>query len=278
MPLPQRDGIRDFDGIVATHRSKARNLLQTVRPHIATAYCQYIDRRGNGKLLDPVKFDNNDVIEELKRNFRSLDRGESYDVMRDAILGTARFSICPYCNVSRAVSLDHVLPREFYPEFSVLAQNLVPACTGCNRKKASACYKSTGNNLMHPYYDLIPTDPILFVEVTVNSQGVTWNYYLKQGKSIKDDQFEVINNLFDHLNLAGLYSEVSTDELLGRLGEIHHVYNTGGLQEVEGHLRNQANSSSLHLGENHWKTALLRALGNSTPFCDKGFMQMKYPH
>ena len=277
LPLPQRKGLTDFDGIVATRRGKARNLLQTVRPHIATAYYCYIKWHGNGIFLDPINIDENDVGEELKENFRSLDRERSHEAIRHEILRSTRSGVCSYCSVSPAVSLDHVLPRKIYPEFSVLAQNLVPACGDCNRKKGTACFKSTGKNLMHPYYVQIPTTPILFVDVAVSSQKVTWEFYLNQSASIQNGQFEAINNLFEHLNLADLYSEVSTDELFGRLGYIHSLYNTGGSQEVAGYLQGEANSNSKYRGENHWKTAFLRALGNSTAFCAGGFMQLKYP-
>ena len=111
---PQRDGIQDFDSIVARRSGIARTLLIQNRSDIAQAYCNYLTQSGNGAFLDPINVAN-EVAEVLKSNFPLLDKGRSHDFMRDEILGSARFDICPYCNTMIVDSIDHALPTAVYP-------------------------------------------------------------------------------------------------------------------------------------------------------------------
>ena len=266
---PQRNGLQDFDSIVAQRNSIARTLLKQNRSDIAQAYCKYITQSGNGAFLDPIS-----VAEEvaglLKANFRLLDRGRSHDFMRDEVLESARFDACPYCNFTIVDSIDHALPRAVYPEYSVLVQNLVPACGKCNRKKGDVCFKSSGVNLMHPYFVHIPDDPILFAKVVVDANKVTWAFYLRKTPGIEDAQFESIENLFNVLGLADRYYQVSLGDVMDRIGQLEQLQEAGGAGEVKRYFEMEAESSRRSRGDNYWKTAILQALADSVDFCNGG--------
>lgn len=65
---------------------------------------------------------------------------------------------CPYCGILRQSStvLDHFLPRAIFPEYSILARNLVYICERCNNAghKGSLINDSSGKRLfLHPYTD-----------------------------------------------------------------------------------------------------------------------------
>jgi hypothetical protein len=68
-------------------------------------------------------------------------------------------SSCPMCGSSVTGALDHFLPKEAFPEFSVMAANLVPACTSCNSSVKGRTYKgaSPAEWLIHPYFDTLTT-------------------------------------------------------------------------------------------------------------------------
>ena len=210
----------------------------------------------------------------MKENFRLLDRGRSHQHIRDEIFASVRSDRCPYCNFSTPDSLDHVLPQKTYPEFTVLAQNLAPACSRCNRKKGQNCFRSSGLELMHPYYVRIPDAPILFADVVIVDQGVTWEFYLRQSADISDAEFESILNLFQLLDLADLYYRISVGEITDRLFEIDETFQIGGAIELEKYLNGAANSACKIWGENYWKTAILRALAGSNDFCHGGYNYM----
>ena len=266
---PTRNGIEDFDSIASRRRVDARELLNGNRPHIAKAYDDYLTCFGNGALLFPINI-TNDCAEALKANFDFLDRGRIYDFLRDKILSSAHRDVCPYCNTTPVGSLDHVLPRAVYPEFSILAQNLVPACATCNRIKGDVCFQQNGLNLMHPYFVQIPDDPILFSAVAVGDREVTWKFYLQQNGDIDDEQFASITNLFDLLHLADRYSQVSGETITDLIGYLDELHQGGGAVETRNFLHGMAESARKSRGENYWKTALFRALAESDDFCDRG--------
>jgi hypothetical protein len=63
-------------------------------------------------------------------------------------------SLCPMCGSMHRGTLDHVLPKESYPEFAVFSRNLVPACK-CNIVKGKTTANRFGARILHPYYDKI---------------------------------------------------------------------------------------------------------------------------
>ncbi len=270
---PMRNGTDDFDGIVARRKRTVWMLLKQVRDDVAHAYGDYLAHSGNGALLDPIKLDQATAC-ELKRNFRHLDKGGSHEAIRNEILSSSRFDACPYCNYSTVDSLDHALPSAVYPEFAVLAQNLVPACTTCNRKKGEACLKSSGENLMHPYFAHIPDDPFLFARVDVDKQGVTWEFYVSKNASIDDSEFESIENLFLLLELADLYHDMSAGDIIDRVWHLDKLHEVGGTARVKEYLQLEAESARKSRGENYWKTAILRALAGSRAFCSGGYKKL----
>ena len=271
---PTRNGVDDFESVVARRTPAVKKLLKQVRDDVDQAYRDYLVNAGNGALLEPISVDEA-VACELKGNFRLLDKGRSHEAIRNEILGSTRLDVCPYCNYSTVDSLDHALPSAVYPEFAVLAQNLVPTCTACNRKKGQACFKLTGENLMHPYFVRIPEDPILFASVNVDKQGVTWGFYLSQNGSIEDSEFKSIENLFLLLDLADLYHDMSVGDVIDRTWHLDELHQAGGTSTVKKYLKMEAESARRSRGENYWKTAILRALAKSSAFCNGGYKKLR---
>ena len=61
---------------------------------------------------------------------------------------------CPMCGSTGATSLDHYLPKEEYPEFSIFSYNLLPCCVACNQKRGnSGAFTRFGDSFLHPYFD-----------------------------------------------------------------------------------------------------------------------------
>lgn len=274
LPPPDRDGVKDFDSIVGIRNTDARAKLKRVRIGVLEAYTEYIKLSGNGELLEPLALDS-ESAHELRANFGLLDRGRSHSNIRDEILGIAYLDLCPYCSVATVESLDHSLPSSAYPEFSVLAQNIVPSCGRCNRVKSNVCYKTAGISLAHPYFVEYPVNPILFANVVVEQQSVTWDFYLQNNDDIDDDMFASIENLFSTLNLADLYGKHSTLEIMAMVDYIHNLFQTQGAVGLRQLLQGMADSTYRKQGANYWKTVLLRSLAESREFCNGGYVQLR---
>lgn len=63
-------------------------------------------------------------------------------------------SLCPMCGSMHRGTLDHVLPKNNFPEFAIFSRNLVPACK-CNFVKGKKSTNGAGARILHPYYDKI---------------------------------------------------------------------------------------------------------------------------
>ncbi len=64
---------------------------------------------------------------------------------------------CPMCGSASTGSLDHYLPKDDYPEFSVLPCNLVPACALCNSGAKGTTFRGSASpeRFLHPYFDKV---------------------------------------------------------------------------------------------------------------------------
>ena len=266
LPVPTRDGLPDYDSVVARRRNATKAVLAPHRGSVAVAFTRYLKFSGNSASLQPIQVAP-PVSQALETNFDLLDSNGSHSHIRDEILGSARNYACPYCNVATVDTLDHFLPKKVYPEFSVLAQNLVPSCSTCNRKKGATCFHSSGLNLMHPYFAKVPDDAILVVDVTVTVQEVAWRFALQQNASIANADFEPIANTFTLLELADRYDEVSVGEIIDVISGFDDFYSDGDPTAVRAFLQQLASSSRNSRGFNYWKTVILQALADSDAFC-----------
>ena len=269
---PTRDGLADYDNIAAKRRTGA-NLLLEQRPAIVTAYANYLAEFGKGSLLHPIPV-SPEIAKALEDNFDALKKGRSHESVRDEILDSTPSDSCPYCNMSDVDTIDHALPKSVYPEFSILALNLIPACGACNLRKGQSCHVKSGYDLMHPYFVCIPDEPILFAEVMVDVEAVTWRFYLQNNAAMGDAEFGSIEKLFNLLDLARRYSRYSVGEIGDRAGHFDELHSRGGADTLRSYLEKEAASSRESRGNNYWKTALLHGLADNDPFCDGGYKKL----
>ncbi|QYY82974.1 HNH endonuclease [Pseudomonas germanica] len=60
---------------------------------------------------------------------------------------------CQICHHGDVYSLDHYLPKKFFPSLSISAFNLIPSCFPCNGKKLTYVPRSPGEQTIHPRFD-----------------------------------------------------------------------------------------------------------------------------
>lgn len=174
----------------------------------------------------------------------------------DAIIGQAIRGICPICGIRPANTLDHYLPKSKVPTLSITPNNLIPACRDCNTdKRADIIYDST-NTPIHLYFDTIPNDPWLFVELDDNLSATyytncpdTWNVGLRSR----------VEKHLTFYNLHKLYSIHAGEEIADKLGMWKKLIDYGGIEMLR--LAIEAECKSIEQNDiNSWKAALYRGL------------------
>lgn len=76
---------------------------------------------------------------------------------------------CPICELRDATDLDHYIPRQLFPEFSIHSYNLILTCHKCNNDKSKKWLYGGKRLFFNAYYDT-PTDELLF-DVTVKQEN-----------------------------------------------------------------------------------------------------------
>lgn len=144
------------------------------RPHETVwkkAYANYRAAKGDPWLVSASTFQPSIKAEQLEL-YTNRKNGGPIKRIRE----TKGIRCCPVCGSPSIGTLDHYLPKEDYPEFSVLASNLVPACGLCNSGAKGRTVKgsSSPERFIHPYFDRWAEEAVWQVEITPNYAAATF--------------------------------------------------------------------------------------------------------
>ncbi len=136
------------------------NLQSAVVP-ITAGYAQYKASRGNPYLVNPVGVSNVQAT-HLKKHYKSPPNEIKFITQqRDE---TSPY-VCSMCGSLLSGTLDHFLPKNTFPEFSIFSLNLVPACK-CNSKRGEVLFGfKPGERLLHPYFDGCLADRLVVAKI-----------------------------------------------------------------------------------------------------------------
>lgn len=160
---------------------KKKKWLTLLKPAILQRWKAYFDASGDPEQYGASVFARSSDGEGAKTDgdllFGCYSSGSGADGGIIATISGARVSKCPYCGLrfrrkphQRAYDRDHVIPRSSFPEFSILAMNLVSACDDCNDAKQDKVVDAHGKWLfIHPYFDEFLSTTVIAAEVKVES-------------------------------------------------------------------------------------------------------------
>ena len=132
--------------------------------------------------------------------------------------------MCPICGENLAEELDHYIPREVHPEFSLHLLNLIPLCHRCNHLKLAHWLDGNNNReifnayLDHPTSNFIYSSSLNIVHglPTIN---VSINY---NNVKTTEDKLEVSTAKI--LDSCSFYEEKANQELQKRIIMIQAAY------------------------------------------------------
>lgn len=109
---------------------------------------------------------------------------------------------CPSCgNPFIPDTLDHFLPKEDWPEYSILPNNLVPQCRGCAPVKGDKyfCKKEGAALFLHPIYTGILEEVMFKIDVQVDKEIATFSVSVGITNSVGVDDKARIQRHMDKL-------------------------------------------------------------------------------
>lgn len=147
--LPAYDDSAAFDNLSKNQRLGSYPQLQPLVATLQAGYAQYVAVNGSPTLVQ------NQAISAtaaafLKGHYASPPADLAHITkMRES----TEHLVCPMCGSMHSGTLDHYLPKNGFPIFSVFSKNLVPACK-CNSKRSETLLGvNPGERVLHPYFD-----------------------------------------------------------------------------------------------------------------------------
>ncbi|MET4666321.1 hypothetical protein [Sphingomonas sp. PvP056] len=169
---------------------------------------------------------------------------------------------CPMCGAPTPTgSIDHYLPRDEFPEFSVLPCNCVPACLVCNTQAKRAVYRGDDapERFIHPYFDNLAERAIWQVEVLAP-------FGAPRFRPTPSPNLEADEWIMTEFHLDNILGEVfqgtaaSMWSKLPRAIALRGVTPASPLEQVREALAAEEVHAALTLGLNGWRAALLRGV------------------
>jgi hypothetical protein len=271
IPPPVVDDAQVLDDIIAAKRAPRRALLTAVRAKVIEAYGQYVANAPAVENLPAVALSETQAAALV----------HAYEVetapmakLRATLTEPVIVARCPFCGLGEASTLDHYLPKEENPQFSVLSKNLVPSCSVCNtRKSALVVDKHTSVRcFLHPYFDSIPTERFIALDVTLLSDAIRFVFRMVRPTGMRNRTFQHLRSHFHLLRLADRYCIMSLGHLRDRRRALKRFYGRSrDADRVSRELMTGANDYEEDYGINHWRAILYRTLAANKDFCDGGF-------
>lgn len=253
LPLPEDHGDRcvlDQCGKPGWAGFRARWLTATA------AYRQF---SGNPWKVSPQQFEESEQL-ALRGLYDTRRRSGAIARIRKG--PEDGYRSCPMCGSSGGRSLDHALPRQDFPEFSIVRENLVPACTICNSNEKGTTYRGSAppERLIHPYYDHWASKAIWIVEFGSDLDAVVPRA-VPHG-DLTDEQRRVVEF---HLStvLGGEWEESSRRYWATLPQQIQQrIDGSATPKKVRQDLEKRLAEKEFEQGLNGWHPALLRGVLN----------------
>lgn len=175
---------------------------------------------------------------------------------------------CPYCGYAPSDTLEHILPKELYPEYAIHALNLIPCCPLCNSHKGTKVKdKQNAPEFINFYYHDPQAIEFLTVNITLDAFGYPkFHYELTFPPKTDPSYCLLIENHFKNLKLLTRYD----DEIVTRYTEeevrIRTNLRAKTVDETLNTIREWMNGYSAEYGRNHYYTVMLRGLVTSPSY------------
>lgn len=140
---------------------------QVLHQTLLAQYQAYATHHGDPFLVTPAQLPA-DVQARLKKKYKSRAHAFLYIVQIRKHLSP---DLCPMCGSLASSTVDHYLPKDDFPEYSIFSLNLVPACN-CNIARNNTFIGTVaGERPLHPYFDAVLSTRLISLLVIPNGNS-----------------------------------------------------------------------------------------------------------
>jgi 5-methylcytosine-specific restriction endonuclease McrA len=195
---------------------------------------------------------------------------EAAETIRN-VVDSGRPKRCPYCGrPGTPATLDHILPRSKYQEFSLLAANLVPSCWECNHAKLTRVWdEETGTrHYLNPYYDQFLEGPFVQLEIRPepnDGYDIPLFEFAFAWADATEAQVKTCEEHFRRLGVIRMLRQHCESELaaLQRRVKSRMVREPLVAAQLQAELQDEEAGKTLAHGVNSWESIFLRSVAGN---------------
>lgn len=172
------------------------------------------------------------------KKFQNLYLNPAEGSVQQPVLATLRsreLQLCPACGEDGTPNtLDHYLPKQTYPEFSITPFNLFPMCDICQGEKGTYTVNAANERLfLHPYFDQFTDVQVLHLQIGQPYEAPA-TMMLTPHPALDPAQTALVARHLEHLAISSRYHRFFKDEYLRLLRLAHSIRQRG--MDVAAHL------------------------------------------
>jgi hypothetical protein len=177
---------------------------------------------------------------------------------------------CPYCCIFNATTIDHYLPKEDFPEYSVHINNLIPCCDDCNRKKLTYWKDENSRGILYFYKDTLPQERYLYCDFSYNNSIPIVKYHLNFPATVNPEVQQIFFKHFERLNILNKYRDNSNVAITEHIFLLKNARNIPK-NNVMNLLNLTIQDYKSKFGENYWKAVLFDSMINCSDLIEEIF-------
>lgn len=241
-----------FENIVSSKRWENKILLDWISSEIKDLYKNFIDNESELFNMNPkwYNLDTKDALIHCYESDTTLTKSYKHKIK------SLEDRKCPYCYLENSSQVEHYLPKDEFPEFSFMIDNLFPCCSTCNTKKWTNWRDLTSRIILNFYSDLIPEEQFLYVDLIIIDNIPIVEFKIDTSKIIIDSMIEkILYKHIERLNLLNRYSESINNyisELKNRVRLSKWITESG----IRSLCKDEAEVKRLTYGNNYFVTVL----------------------
>lgn len=264
--------LKNLDDIIGDKYEPGKSRLVILKPKISKRYFEY-QRKYLFDTLETITKETYTTQEkaDLENCYASSTAtfGEIVKQIRTSqhrdLQGT-----CQYCGIQKPNTIDHYLPQADFPEFSVLALNLLPCCNECNTKKNNYWLDNGFRGIINFYIDNLPQIQFLFCDITFDTTNEIPNikYRLDIPTTINSRLRTIITNHFARLDLCNKYGGYIHDFITDKINSIVSYLNSNDPNDIKQRIKSETTNLKNRYGINNWRTVITDELSNNADFIE----------
>jgi hypothetical protein len=248
IPCPSRNEISDLIKIIEEKYSgEKKDTLKKITLKIQDRYSDFSQIELNNRIPSIVFQDEEkEALWSLYSSKTATSKAITDCIIRTQIAKQA--GCCLNCGIGEVDQIDHFLPQEHFPEFSILHKNLIPSCGKCNEIKGDHIPGVNGKDYLHIMFDQLPNESFLTCTIDYTDDVAIANFMV-----LADFNSHRINTHFRSLNLEKRLRDKATQYFLQIRAYKAELGSAFAQEEVERDLIKIGNC----FGTNFWKYILV---------------------